>query len=261
MKKLIQEQLGDIEKKERIKILYACESGSRAWGFPSPNSDYDVRFIYAHDLDWHLSLLDKKDTIDLPINDDLDIGGWEIKKVLGLLWKSNPPLLEWLQSPIVYHSDSQFLRDIQELSREYFSPIAVMHHYLSMSKKYFEACQKSEEVKLKKYLYALRTAIAGKWVREKGTIPHIELTQMFEVVTEEVREKIQELIAIKSEQKEDYLHHREPMIDEFLNETIKANEAIANELPTAKGDIEKLDYFYRKVVRSVSPAGGGKGEK
>lgn len=249
MNELILKELSGVEKTFSIKILYACESGSRAWGFPSPNSDYDVRFIYAHGLDWSLSLLDKKDTIDLPINDDLDIGGWEIKKALGLLWKSNPPLLEWLQSPIVYQSEDDFLQEIHELSQECFSPIAVMHHYLSMSKKYFEACQESNEVKLKKYFYALRTAIAGKWVREKGTMPHIELPKMFDVVTEEVHDKIQELIAVKSEQKEDYLHRREPLIDEFLSETIKENEAVANDLPSAKGDIEKLDSFYRKVVK------------
>lgn len=259
MKKLIKQQLSEIESEYNTKILYACESGSRAWGFPSPNSDYDVRFIYAHPLHWHLSLRDKKDTIDLPINDDLDIGGWEIKKALGLLRKSNPPLLEWLQSPIVYQSESEFLNDIQRLCSEYFSPIAVMHHYLSMSKKYFEACQQTDQVKLKKYFYALRTAIAGKWVREKESIPPIELPKMFGAVADEIQVKIEELITIKSQQNEDYLHTREPLIDEFLSETIKQNEAIANDLPSANGDIEKLDDFYRKIVRNVSPAGGGQG--
>ena len=228
MEKLVKEKLVEIESEYNTKILYACESGSRAWGFPSPNSDYDVRFIYSHDLDWYLSLRDKKDTIDLPINDDLDIGGWEIKKALGLLWKSNPPLLEWLQSPI-----------------------AVMHHYLSMSKKYLEACQQTDQVKLKKYFYALRTAIAGKWVREKGSIPHIELPKMFGVVTEEIQIKIEELIVIKSQQNEDYLHTREPLIDEFLSETIRQNEAVANDLPSANGDIEELDKFYRKVAKNA----------
>ncbi|GAA5043767.1 hypothetical protein GCM10011506_47160 [Marivirga lumbricoides] len=259
MEGIIKKKLSNIENINEVKILYACESGSRAWGFPSPNSDYDVRFIYAQDLDWHLSLVDKKDTIDLPINEDLDIGGWEIKKVLRLLWKSNPPLLEWLQSPIIYQSDDHFLKGMQELSQEYFSPIAVMHHYLSMSKKYFEACQESNEVKLKKYFYALRTAIAGKWVCEKETIPPIELPKMFEIISDNVQDKIQELIVLKSHQKEDYLHKREPLIDAFLSETIRENEAIANKLPSANGDIEKLDEFYRKVVRSVSPAGGGRG--
>ena len=242
-------KLREIQHDNKIRILYACESGSRAWGFPSPNSDYDVRFIYAHDLEWHLSLRDRKDTIDLPINDDLDIGGWEIKKALGLLWKSNPPLLEWLQSPMVYYSESKFLNDIQSLCSDYFSPIAVMHHYLSMSKKYFDACQQTDQVKLKKYFYALRTAIAGKWVRERESIPPIELPKMFGVVSDKIQDKIEELITIKSQQNEDYLHEREPLIDEFLIETIKQNEAIANDLPSANGSAEKMDDFYRSVVK------------
>lgn len=251
MEKLIRNKLVSMESEYGIKILYACESGSRAWGFPSPNSDYDVRFIYANGLDWHLSLLDKKDTIDLPINDDLDIGGWEIKKVLGLLWKSNAPLLEWLQSPMVYQSEHWFLKDIQALTSAYFSPIAVMHHYLSMSKKYHDTCQENDEVKLKKYFYALRTALAGKWVREKGTFPPIELHKLFEIVSEEVQMKIIELIEVKSKQKEDYVHNREPLIDAFLSETIKQNEVAANDLASAKGDIMRLDTFYRRVVKST----------
>jgi predicted nucleotidyltransferase len=251
MEELIQKQLTKIETNNAVKILYACESGSRAWGFPSPNSDYDVRFIYVHELDWHLSLLDKKDTIDLPINNDLDIGGWEIKKALGLLWKSNAPLLEWLQSPIVYQTNSVFIHEIQHFCQTCFSPIGAMHHYLNMSKKYFEACQESNQVKLKKYFYALRTVISGIWIREKGTMPPIELAQMYEIVPQEVQDKIQALIEIKSAQNEDYLHRREPVIDLFLKEAIMKNEGIANELPSGKGDLEKLDNFYRKIVKGA----------
>ena len=103
-----------------------------------------------------------------------------------------------------------------------------------MSKKYFEACQHSEEVKLKKYFYALRTAIAGNWVREIGTMPPIELPKMFEIVPQEVETKIHELIVVKSGQIEDYLHKREPLIDKFLNETIRENEAIAKRSTSSK---------------------------
>lgn len=249
MNNIITEKLSQIESESKIRILYACESGSRAWGFPSPNSDYDVRFIYVHHLDWHLSLKENKDSIDLPINKDLDIGGWEIRKALGLLWKSNPPLLEWLNSSIIYRANSDFLREVKGLSQEYYSPIAVMHHYLSMSKKYFEACQENDEVKLKKYFYALRTAVAGKWVREKMTIPRTNMSEMLERVEEKVQDKIIQLIEVKSGQNEDYLYKREPLIDEFLHETIEQNEAIANNLPSGEGYFEKLDDFYRSVVK------------
>lgn len=248
MEGIIKEKLSDIEKEHKVRILYACESGSRAWGFPSPNSDYDVRFIYAHDLDWHLSLGNKKDTIDLPINDELDIGGWEIKKVLGLLWKSNAPLIEWIQSPIVYKSEEAFHSEVLKLSYSYFSPIASMHHYLSMSKKYNDACSGSE-VKLKKYFYALRTTIASSWIRERGSMPHIEMSEMFSVVPEKVKHKINEMIKIKAGQSESYLHPKEPLISDFLASEIEKNEAVANDLTAAKGDFELLDNFYRIVIK------------
>lgn len=95
-------RLKQIEKDEDVDIFYACESGSRAWGFPSADSDYDVRFIYSRPTDWYLSIDEKRDVIELPIVDEIDISGWDVKKALKLLRKSNPPLLEWLQSPIVY---------------------------------------------------------------------------------------------------------------------------------------------------------------
>ncbi|ELR72534.1 hypothetical protein C900_01312 [Fulvivirga imtechensis AK7] len=248
MENLIKEKLTEIEKGHNIRILYACESGSRAWGFPSPNSDYDVRFIYAHEPDWYLSLNDRKDTIDIPINDELDIGGWDIKKALGLLWKSNAPLLEWIQSPIVYKANEQFLLQIRELGSNCFSPIAVMHHYLSMSKKYLEACT-GDQVKLKKYFYALRTTIAGTWIRETGTMPHIEMPEMFSVVDDVTTKKINELIRIKSGQRESYMHPQEPLIFEYLSSAIEQNERAANNLPAAKGDFDLLDTLYRKIVK------------
>ncbi len=248
MKAIIQEKLHRIATEFKVKIPYACESGSRAWGFPSPDSDYDVRFIYVKDLDWHLTLKEQKDTIDLPINDDLDLGGWEIKKVLKLLWKSNAPLLEWLQSPIVYHSEGIFLSQLRQLSHAYFSPIATMHHYLSMSKKYADACS-GEQIKLKKLFYAMRTAIAGVWIRETGTVPPIEMKKMFSVLDASVVNRINELIAIKEIQQEDYLHPKVEVIADFLRSAIAENERVANDLPGAKGDFEALDVFYKQVIK------------
>lgn len=248
MEDLIKTKLREIEKAHDIRILYACESGSRAWGFPSPNSDYDVRFIYAQGLDWHLSLADRKDTLDFPINDKLDIGGWEISKALRLLWKSNAPILEWLQSPIVYHANQEFLSSMQVLAKECFSPISTMHHYLSMSKKYVEACE-GEKVKLKKYFYALRTTVSGVWIRERGLPPHIEMPAMFDVVDSEIRSRIVELIAIKAVQNEDYLHPQQPVILGFLKDAVLRNEEAFSSLPSGKGDFDELEAFYRKIVK------------
>ena len=102
MNHLISSRLTEIESENKIKIVYACESGSRAWGFPSANSDFDVRFIYIRPVEWYLSIDEKRDVIEHPINEQLDINGWDLKKALQLLRKTNPPLLEWLGSPIIY---------------------------------------------------------------------------------------------------------------------------------------------------------------
>src|SRR3954464_6280309 len=100
MREQIEEALGAIERECGVRMLYACESGSRAWGFPSPDSDYDVRFFYLRPLSFYLSVAERKDQLDFPINDELDIKGWDIRKALQLVCKSNTTPFEWLQSPI-----------------------------------------------------------------------------------------------------------------------------------------------------------------
>ncbi|UII19271.1 nucleotidyltransferase domain-containing protein [Fulvivirga ligni] len=251
MQTIIKSRLQQIEEEKSVRILYACETGSRAWGFPSPDSDYDVRCIYAEKLDWHLSLRARKDTFTRPINDDLDITGWEINKVLHLLWKSNAPLLERLQSPIIYELKSKEILDgLWELAGDCFSPIATMHHYHRMAKKYYDICYTSgNEVKLKSYFYAIRAVLCASWVREKMAIPQIEMNLMFELLQPETRDKVEELILLKSTKNEDYRHEREPVLDEYLKAQIGLNEAIANHLPGAKKrDIDQLDDFYRRVI-------------
>ena len=102
IRKEVLRRLDAVEREEDVRVLYACESGSRAWGFASPDSDYDVRFIYVHRPDWYLSIVDRRDVIERPIVDEYDLSGWELRKTLRLFRKSNPPLIEWLGSPIVY---------------------------------------------------------------------------------------------------------------------------------------------------------------
>ena len=134
MKTEIQQALATLAVERNIRILYACESGSRAWGFGSPDSDYDVRFIYAHDIDWYLSIRDRKDNIDLPMQGLLDFAGWEVRKALNLFAKSNATPFEWLQSPIVYHEEADFSAQLWALREHYFAPKALIHHYLGISK-------------------------------------------------------------------------------------------------------------------------------
>jgi predicted nucleotidyltransferase len=172
MKEIILGSLKEIETVERVKIIYACESGSRAWGFPSADSDYDVRFIYIHPVEWYLSIENKRDVIERPIIDALDFSGWEMRKALRLLRKSNPPLMEWLGSPIVYMENDQVVSELRRLKQSYCSYIASSYHYLHMAQGNYRKCLKGDQVRVKKYFYVLRPIMALMWIeRGLGAVP------------------------------------------------------------------------------------------
>jgi hypothetical protein len=252
MKDKIKRYLNQIEEEKGVEILLACETGSRAWGFPSPDSDYDVRFIYRHKRDWYLCLNEQKDTIEKMLeNNQIDLSGWDLKKSLNLLWKSNPPLLERIQSPIIYIADKDFLKGVNDLAESTYSRIATMHHYLSMAKKMFSEVKDYEVVKLKKLFYALRTTIACQWIIEKQEIPPIVFQKMLERLEIEgnIKRRIYELIVLKATKNEDYLHKSEIELYIFMEKRIQQAEEVANSLPVSKGNIESLNEFFRLNLR------------
>jgi predicted nucleotidyltransferase len=170
----IDRRLSAIETDFGVKILFACESGSRAWGFASDDSDYDVRFIYIHPTDWYLTvdLEDKRDVIETPIDGVWDINGWELRKALKLFSKSNPPLLEWLQSSIIYQENTSVAEKMRQLLATHYSPNACLYHYLHMARKNYRTYLQGEEVWLKKYFYVLRPILACRWLeRGFGVVP------------------------------------------------------------------------------------------
>lgn len=251
MKDKISQYLAKIEKEKEVKILLACETGSRAWGFPSPDSDFDIRIIYQHKKDWYLSLSEKKDSIDLMFeNNEIDITGWDLKKSLKLLQKSNAPLLERLQSPIIYKCDDEFLNELKIVSQHQYSRIATIHHYLSMTKKFTEDLKENEEYKLKKFFYALRSATACKWILEKEEMPPIEFTKMINElnISNSLKSRIIELISLKSTISESYYHKGEKELISFIEDCIKLSDEKRQSLPPSKGNVEELDTFFLKTL-------------
>jgi len=171
MTQKILDKLDEIERKYGVKVLYACESGSRAWGFSSDNSDYDVRFIYVHKLPWYLNVNEGREVIE-EMDGDLDVSGWELRKALKLLAKGNPPLLEWLNSPIVYRQDPKFFLEFSLSADQCFSPKSAIYHYLNMaSGNYNQYIKGRSYVKLKKYLYVLRPLLSCMAIQEDKQIP------------------------------------------------------------------------------------------
>ncbi|RBH43978.1 nucleotidyltransferase, partial [Pseudomonas sp. MWU13-2860] len=139
-------ELAEVERRHDVRVLFACESGSRGWGFASPDSDYDVRFVYAHRRDWYLSVEPQRDVIERPLDDEPDVSGWELRKALQLLRGSNPTLLEWLDSPVVYREDARWAPRLRSLASAFFSPVRGRHHYLAMAKKNFRSYLQGDTV-------------------------------------------------------------------------------------------------------------------
>lgn len=251
MKDKIVDFINKIEEEKKVKVLLACETGSRAWGFPSPDSDYDVRILYVHERDWYIQLSEGRDSIEAMLeNNDLDISGWELRKALRLLMKSNAPLLERIQSPIIYSADESFLKEVNSLAPKFYSKIATMHHYLSMAKKCNEEVRTGGEYKLKKLFYALRTAVACKWIQDKQEIPPIQFEKMLEAleIDSVIKDKIQDLISLKSTKNESYMHSGQEDILSFISHCIDKADKVVKSLPANKGDVELLNQFLRKHI-------------
>src|SRR5262245_54567602 len=171
-------ELAGIEARFDVRVLFACESGSRGWGFASPDSDYDVRFVYVNQLPWYLTVEPGRDVIEQPISGELDINGWDLRKTLQLLRESNPTLLEWLRSPIVYQQETAWAERLRALAEDGFSPVRGYHHYVSMAKKNLREHLYGEVVRYKKYLYVLRPLLAARWIREGRGVPPMRFAEL-----------------------------------------------------------------------------------
>jgi len=242
-------KLFELEKEYSVKIIYACESGSRTWGFESKNSDYDVRFIYAHDQDWYLSLNDRRDVIELPIEDDLDINGWDIKKALSLLGKSNPPLLEWFNSPTVYLQEKE-AQLIRNLLPKFYSRTAGYHHYFNMAKRNYHSYLQKDMVILKKYLYVLRPIISCLWIESKEqSVPmEFDILVNSEITDTKLKTAIEDLVYKKKAGQELGKGPRIPILDEFISKEVDRLSSIERPTSTACGELEDLNKVFREII-------------
>lgn len=231
MESLILEKLEQIERVENCRILLAVESGSRAWGFASPDSDYDVRFIYVRPKEHYLKLNDSRDVIELPINDLLDINGWDLNKTLRLLYKSNPTVFEWFSSPIVYRN-SAFAEQFQSIITRYFSSRSGLWHYLSMAKSNYREYLRSDMVKAKKYFYVLRPILACKWILEKATPPPMIFSELMDSQLDEyLKPTIIELMELKMNSPEIKTIPRIDLLNAYLDRSIIEVESLMKQQP------------------------------
>lgn len=230
IKKEILEKLTEIERKENVKVLYAVESGSRAWGVESPDSDYDVRFVYVRSREDYLSLQEKRDVIEWQLDEVLDINGWDLKKTLTQFRKGNATLFEWANSPVVYKT-TELWEQIYEVGRKYFSQKVALYHYYGTANSTFRQHLQEERVKYKKYIYALRPLLACRYIEQNHTIPPVKFEDLLkQSLPKELADEIQTMLKIKANSDEKDLNPRMPVIHKYIEEEIKRYEQISKEM-------------------------------
>ena len=245
MEKLIELKLKEIEEKENVRILHCVESGSRAWGFASPDSDYDVRFIYVRPKEFYLRLDKTRDVIDWQLDDTLDINGWDISKALKLLYKSNPTLFEWNSSPIVYKTTDEW-KKVSSIINRYFVAKSGLYHYLSTAKNNYREYLKGKTVRLKKYFYVLRPLLACKWILAEGTPPPMLFRTLTDKYLEEnLKPDVERLLDLKINKPEISECKRFDRVNEYIDRNIEAVEESIKPLPSThlNGWSELNDLF------------------
>lgn len=250
----ILKRLRAAEVEHGVQVVYACESGSRAWGFASPDSDYDVRFIYARPQDWYLSfdVERRRDVIEYPIVDDIDCGGWDIRKALYLFIRTNGALLEWLHSPIKYIEAGPFARQLRELTPRAVNSIALCYHYSHMARGNAREYLFEDQVRLKKYFYVLRPLLAIRYIEYGLGLPPVEFEKLVEAVApKELQSGITTLLDLKRRTPELGLGAPIPEIGNFItSELERLGEKFSGQ---GRPDILKQEIFdeLNKVFRAA----------
>lgn len=253
VQEIIPAKLKEIEARENIRVIHCVESGSRAWGFASPDSDYDVRFIYVRPIEYYLRLDKTRDVIEWQLDDTLDINGWDLQKALRLLHSSNPTLFEWNNSPIVYKTTPEWA-EISAIIGHFFQKKAGLYHYLSTAKKNYREYLKGDMVKPKKYFYVLRPILACRWILEKQTPPPMLFSELADAcLDEDLVPAVSDLLRLKMETPEMGLGPRIDVINDYLDASIDEVDQLIQTLP---GDEritwDELNHIFMDIL-----GGGG----
>ena len=254
MRQEILQRLSDIEAKYDVKILLAVESGSRAWGFESKDSDYDVRFIYVHRKDWYLSLIEGRDVIEeLDPDGVLDLAGWDLKKALLLMGKGNCAFAEWLNPPFAYYKDMAFFESISTLMDGYFRKVSAVNHYYHMAMNHDKRYLEKRGCELKRFMYHLRGLLAAKWAAIHGTYPPVLFSDLVEKIVQDdsIKAGIKHLVELKKESREHNTMIVEDSLIDYANKTAAEIESMFGSFPAElQQDYRKLDEFFLNILNT-----------
>ena len=255
IQKEIRENLDAIEQKYHVKILLAVESGSRAWGFASPDSDYDVRFIYVHARKEYLRIDTMKDVIEWQLDEVLDINGWDLKKALLAFAKGNPNVMEWANSPIIYREAPEW-ETLKETAFRYFSEKSALCHYYGTANNTYLSFLTGDQIRYKKYFYALRPLLCCRWIERNHQVPPMEFEALLglfseeeECLTPELYASLRELLDRKAETEEKDLNPQMPAIIDFIQSECQRQKQISDTAPDDhKHDYTELNMVFRRIL-------------
>lgn len=252
VEELVLMKIREIEEKENVRVLHVIESGSRAWGFASPDSDYDVRFIYVRNQEFYLSLRNNKDFIDWELNEVLDINGWDLKKALQHFHKSNATLFEWSNSPIVYYTTDAWKQIYDSVAGKYFACKPAMYHYYGTANSNYQKYLCEDMVKYKKYFYVLRPILACKWIEEKKCPPPVLFDELLNTVLEKNRkEAVEDLLAKKVKMSESDTAPKIDSINQYIEEKLAYYKALLETMTDDRNpDWDSLEDVFRMILIS-----------
>lgn len=251
IKSEIMHRLHETEKHEDVRILMAIESGSRAWGVESTNSDYDVRFIYVRNKDWYVAVdfEEKRDVIEYEITDEIDLNGWDVRKSLRLFRKSNPAFVEWIQSSITYIESGAFRKQALSLLPDIYSVAKGIYHYRSMAKTNYRGYLRSDLVPLKKYFYVLRPLLSIRWLESKKCPAPIEFNKLFEFIdNSELQQAIDDLLEKKKSSLELTKGPAIPVLNKFIESELERLESFNPTKVNPNAETEQLNNLFHMVL-------------
>lgn len=249
----IQSRLNEVAADRQVRVRYACESGSRAWGLASTDSDYDVRFIYQHPREWYLQLVSPKDMIGpvMELGGELDLAGWDLRKLLAHLAGSNAGILEWLHSPVTYHLEDDFLASLRELAAIYFQPSKVAAHYLGIARS-AEKAGHDEAVgswNLKKYFYFIRPVLAARFVIDERRVSPVPFNSLLEQIDNAaVRSAVDDLVAFKQTVSESHQMKLPTEVETYFRSLFETNAVDLQNVLRKEIDRKEINAFFRETV-------------
>ena len=258
IQKEIRDSLDAIEAKYDVKILLAVESGSRAWGFASPDSDYDVRFIYVRRPEEYLRIDPVKDMIEWQLDEVLDVNGWDVKKALAAFGKGNPNLMEWVNSPVVYRRAEEW-GPVNDAAMRYFSKKSALCHYYGTANSTLMGSLTGGLIRYKKYFYALRPLLCCRWIERYHAAPPMEFEKLLalfdqpeEGLSPLLYEAVRELLAKKAGTVEKELSPQMPVIIDFIRSECARQKQLSDAAPDDhRHDYGELNEAFRALLQDV----------